>query len=678
MEQSEKKSMSLKERFSHMSKSWKYTLITFSILVVSFAVGSGVLLAHGVSYENKVLPGVRVGGISLAGMTYEELLPFLEDMTEKIISQDIEVSFEVEGETESVMVDVSGEGAELPISVNIDTAAQELLSYGKTGALVLDAWSAFITQFVEPTIVLEDLVTFDSDEFNKILEEKLSEFGDQPIDARFVLESLTPFEYELTTSTKGFVFDTEYVVQDIHQAWGILTPAKVTMDAEISEADISKELLETAVGDIQKILEAGPLKIAHYDTHTKLSSGWSISTDDLAEWLWPVRLQDDKVGFTLDTSSTFAFLEEEVDPDVVVEPRNAVFKLNEAGTKAIEFSGHRPGVSVDKDETLKALVASFESRVSTTSTQNTAVELVVQTIEPEITTADTNDLGIEEILGTGTSDFSGSPRNRILNIKNAVYNKLHGTIVKPGEEFSLNNTLRPYTIEAGYLRELVIVGDRITPEVAGGLCQVGTTMFRTAMNSGLPITQRVNHGLVVSYYNDPSNGNPGTDATIYDGWPDFRFKNDTGSHMLITTYMNESSGDLVFSIWGKSDGRKGYYHPPVVKKWIGAGTYREIQTTDLAPGKRECQSVHPGAEVYFTYVRELPSGEKVERVFESKYRAVPATCYVGVEEITQCQEGEVGCSPGVGDSEEVESSEEDDQEQLNKILEEDFASSSDE
>ena len=91
------------------------------------------------------------------------------------------------------------------------------------------------------------------------------------------------------------------------------------------------------------------------------------------------------------------------------------------------------------------------------------------------------------------------------------------------------NRFEPFTIEAGYLPELVIKGDEIKPEIAGGLCQVGTTMFRAAMNSGLKITERQNHSLVVSYYNDLSNGNPGTDATIYDPHPDFRFLNDTGN-----------------------------------------------------------------------------------------------------------------------------------------------------
>src|SRR3990167_3183667 len=98
-----------------------------------------------------------------------------------------------------------------------------------------------------------------------------------------------------------------------------------------------------------------------------------------------------------------------------------------------------------------------------------------------------------EILGTGYSNFSGSPTNRVKNIRHAVVDKLNWVLIKPDEVFSLLSALRPFTIEGGYLPELVIKGDEIKPEVAGGLCQVGSTTFRAVMNSGLPVTARRNH-----------------------------------------------------------------------------------------------------------------------------------------------------------------------------------------
>lgn len=189
------------------------------------------------------------------------------------------------------------------------------------------------------------------------------------------------------------------------------------------------------------------------------------------------------------------------------------------------------------------------------------------------------------------------------------------------------------------------MGDRITPEVAGGLCQVGTTMFRTVMNSGLEVTARTNHGMVISYYNDPSNGNPGTDATIYEPNPDFKFRNDTGHYVLVTTEMNTSNGHLEFHLWGTKDGRQGSYNPPAVLSWIPTGPALTFETNDLPPGKKECQGAHPGAVTTFDYTRVMPNGEKKVVTYKSTYRAVSARCFVGRDPANpRCPEGAAVCN----------------------------------
>ena len=179
--------------------------------------------------------------------------------------------------------------------------------------------------------------------------------------------------------------------------------------------------------------------------------------------------------------------------------------------------------------------------------------------------------------------------------------------------------------------ELVIKGDALEPEIGGGLCQIGTTLFRMAMNSGLSIASRRNHSLVVRYYSDPRNGNPGTDATIYDPAPDFRFKNDTNQHVLIQTAIATSSGDLFFTLWGTNDGRTASYTAPIVSKWIPVPEKKIIETAKLKPGETKCQKAFPGADASFTYTRLFADGKLDEQVFESHYRPLPEICLLGVE-----------------------------------------------
>jgi vancomycin resistance protein YoaR len=454
--------------------------------------------------------------------------------------------------------------------------------------------------------------------------------------------SFSPVAYEVTSSSDGMIFDYADIEKQIVSAWSVLSIPDIFIASEEVESEISESEVEEVAKRVPEIIGRGAIDLTYTDPHTKRPYTWTITEEHLVAWIEAQKDEEGTVGFGLVSSSTKAFLEEQIAMVVNVEAESAKFEVGENG-KIKEFRGSRPGIGLDIDETYAALNHAFSQRTWHDEGIANSIPVVVEQVEPEVKTGEVNDLGINEILGVGYSNYSGSPANRVRNIRHAVYNKLNGLLIKPDEEFSLLNALRPFTIDGGYLPELVIKGEKIEPEIGGGLCQIGSTMFRAAMNSGLPITERRNHSLVVSYYNDHRNGNPGTDATIYDPAPDFRFKNDTGHYILLTTEMNTETGDLYFTLWGTNDGRKGSYSEPVVSQWIPHGPVKEIETTELAPGQRKCQGAHSGAVASFTYTRELPSGETIDRVFESYYRPLPTICLVGVGQKQQEQQSERVC-----------------------------------
>ena len=156
--------------------------------------------------------------------------------------------------------------------------------------------------------------------------------------------------------------------------------------------------------------------------------------------------------------------------------------------------------------------------------------------------------GIETLIGQGKSDFKGSTRSRIHNIKTAL-TRYDGLLIAPGEEFSFVENLGEVDGEHGYLPELVIKNDKTEPEFGGGICQVSTTAFRAAIYSGLEITARKNHAYPVSYYNPQ-----GMDATIYVPKPDLKFINNTPGYILIQTEIEGTQ--LTFNFYGTNDGRK--------------------------------------------------------------------------------------------------------------------------
>jgi len=97
----------------------------------------------------------------------------------------------------------------------------------------------------------------------------------------------------------------------------------------------------------------------------------------------------------------------------------------------------------------------------------------------------------------------------------------------------------------------IIKEGRTVLGTGGGVCQVSTTVFRAAFNSGLEILERSAHAYRVHYYEPPL----GFDATVFDPSPDLVFKNDTASYILIWSSVDVPSTTLTFEFYGTADGR---------------------------------------------------------------------------------------------------------------------------
>lgn len=207
-------------------------------------------------------------------------------------------------------------------------------------------------------------------------------------------------------------------------------------------------------------------------------------------------------------------------------------------------------------ETLNTYMSAWDALTALNSGAFSAALSVSQT-QPQTQLSQTNNLGINQLIGEGVSSFKGSPNNRRHNIAAGI-TKFQGIILPQGATFSFDDDLGPVTATAGFLPELVIDDGNTLPELGGGLCQVSTTTFRAAMAAGLPITDRRNHAYAVEYYSPQ-----GTDATIYPDSADLKFVNDTPGAIMIWPYEKDSN-TLVFDFYGTNDGRQVTLEKPVV------------------------------------------------------------------------------------------------------------------
>ncbi|MBI2473248.1 VanW family protein [Candidatus Uhrbacteria bacterium] len=570
------------------------------------------------SFEGRIPPNTSIAQMHVSGMDPEDVRQKLQEKIDTVLTQGIQVTFRDHKKTLDLATLASSDARE-DVIFDLDTALSTAMRPHARNVLA-DAWNMFIqlTQKTEIAIPL----SLQEDRLKTNISSLYPDAEHLAKNAGFLFtRPNNQWEVTVQAGTTGGVFKWNAFFETLSQHLSLLDTSTIELSLENQLPTVSKGKASGQKTEALAALNTAPYTVVLPQEETT----WELTAETLSQMLEPgaqqIQLSEEQ-------------LEAWIQPiaDQTDHPaQNA--RLNIENGRVVDFVESKEGKRVDVTIMKELLTQAVQSASSQ------PIELALQIEEPEVKTQDVNNLGITQILGTGTSSYRGSPVNRRGNIQNGV-SLLDGLLIAPGETFSLIKALAPFTSANGYLPELVIKGEKIEPEMGGGLCQIGTTTFRSVMNSGLPVVERRNHSLVVSYYNDPGNGNPGTDATIYEPSPDFKFTNDTGHYILFQAKNLTDTQELEFTLWGTSDGRVGSYTPPVVSRWIPVGETKRIETTDLEPGKQKCQSAHIGADTSFVYTVIGPDGEKEETLFESHYRPLPEICLVGVEPVVEEETGE--------------------------------------
>ncbi len=491
-------------------------------------------------------------------------------------------------------------------TLNIPTAVNQAFDFGHTGPWWTKArqrLSGFLGRRHEfGRLVLNTSALSDG------LKQQLSDHDTAPINAGLKMNGNNV--QSVTASINGQTVDYAGAVKEAVRRARRLDPTPVSLHALTLAPAIpsTPTLLTLAQTQAPLLLAKAPLTLQSGD------KSWTITSQQLAPLIGFSRNQAGQVRVGFDVEKTTAYLKK-IAKDIEVSPKNA--KLTLVNGKIQEFQTSVIGKTLDINTSLATLERSVVDQGQAT------IALVVGDIQPATSSLANNDLGITELVAEATTNFRGSPTNRRFNLSYGAQ-ILNGLLIAPGENFSLVKALGPIDAKHGWKPELVIKGSDITPEFGGGLCQVGTTMFRVALNAGVPIVERTNHSLRIRYYEPPV----GLDATIYEPKPDFRFTNDYEHYLLLQT---EVSGDnITFRFYGTKDGRTSDVPTPKVFNQTAIPPTKNIEVDDLKPGQKECQTPgHPGADAIATYTVTKADGTKVVQTFKSHYKALPVICRVG-------------------------------------------------
>jgi len=307
------------------------------------------------------------------------------------------------------------------------------------------------------------------------------------------------------------------------------------------------------------------------------------------------------------------------------EAENAKFEFKEG--KVEVFKPSQKGIKLDQEQAVDKISEGLDKIISQSQSQTIELPLIEQ--EAEITTSDTNKLGIKSLLGTGDSTFYHSSPSRVHNVDLAS-SKFNGALIKPEETFSFNKTLGEVSRKTGYQQAYIIKNGQTILGSGGGVCQVSTTVFRTALQTGLPIVERQAHAYRVGYYEQDSE--PGFDATVYSPSPDLKFKNDTPAHILIQREFNKENRYLAFKFYGTDDGRETTIKN--VRTWdvLPPPEPKYIDDPSLAPGQtKQIEHASWGAKAAFDWTVTKNSNVLHEKTFFSHYQPWQAVYLRGIE-----------------------------------------------
>lgn len=174
-----------------------------------------------------------------------------------------------------------------------------------------------------------------------------------------------------------------------------------------------------------------------------------------------------------------------------------------------------------------------------------SVKVVSKVQKPTVTRADLET--IQDKLGS-FSTYCGSGQARVTNIINGA-SLINGKVLLPGEEYSVGKAMQPFSRENGYVEAGAYENGEVVQSLAGGICQVSTTLYNAAINAELEIISRQPHSMIVAYVK------PSRDAAIAGDYKDLKIKNNYATPIFIEGYITD--GNVIFNIYGKETRSSG-------------------------------------------------------------------------------------------------------------------------
>lgn len=565
-------------------------LAQFLIAIVGGSVLFGftlimLLIGFNLAYQGKIFPGISMAGIDLSGMTLDQAILTIQK----------QIAYADNGEI--VLQDGKQiwrfHPSELGFQIDAQRSAIAAYNLGRQGGLI-NRFRA-IGRAIRKDGYISPLMIYDERIAQAVLVNIAQQINTPMMEATLKINGK---QVEAVPGKVGRTLDIQASLQSIQSQILTLTDGIVPLVVQEQSPDI---LDASQQAEIARSILSSPLILQIPERSDSDPPDWQIQPEELARMVVIQRVNEgDKATYQvgLRTASLESLLQK-IAKQIDRQPQNARFIFNDDTRQLELIQTALVGRTLDVTTTLQTIQEQLLQGKHT-------IPLVIKTAQPAIgNDASAEKLGIRELVSKYTSYFYGSSAARIQNIQTAAA-RFHGVLVAPGETFSMASVLGDVSLDNGYAEALIIYGDRTIKGVGGGVCQVSTTLFRTAFFGGYPIVERHPHAYRVTYYEQTRTGaiDPqlaGLDATVFVPVVDFKFTNDTPYWLLMETYINIAARTLTWKFYSTSDGRTVEWQTSGLQNIVEPGDPIVQENPDLAENEfRQVDWAAEGADVTIT------------------------------------------------------------------------------
>ncbi|WP_122816629.1 VanW family protein [Nocardioides pantholopis] len=472
-------------------------VVWFVVLALVLLVGGGWAAAYAFAGD-EVPHGTTIAGVDIGGQTPDEARRTLEDELAERVADPITVR--VDGGEEQVSPQEAG--------LSVDYAGSVRAAGGGRGWNPADLWDHYTGGDD-----LDPVVDVDPGAMAELLDRLTGEVGTPPRDGDLRFED---GKVEIVEPRAGEQVDPAEAEAALVAAY--LDPEPVaTLELHTTEPDIDDADVQRALDEFANPAMSAPVTLVFGKS--------------------PVELAPRQFGPTLRMKAEDGVLVGAVDEKALgALVAGAVGKEDAPVDATVELRGNKPrvvpakpGVTYDP----ASITASFLGLVTAPEGER-RTEIEASVAEPEFTTEDARALGIKEQVSKFTTYYPPASY-RDTNIGRAA-ELIDGTVLKPGETFSLNDTVGERTAENGFTTGTIISNGIFKEDLGGGVSQMATTLFNAAFFAGLEDVEHKPHSVYIDRYP------VGREATVAWGAVDLRFRNDTDHGILIDAKVAKSAG----------------------------------------------------------------------------------------------------------------------------------------